>query len=106
MTPEAIVAVSAAVTMLVQLAKWGGVPKCYAPLMVLVCSLVTVALWGYSQGEFSRTSLFTYFVTALTVTMSAVGIYGFTTREQEPTPPRARRVIEAPPTRPLNPPRE
>jgi hypothetical protein len=81
-------AISAAVTALTQLAKWQGVPRQYAPLVVVLLSILVTALWAFSQGDFGRQSLFSYFAAALTIAMSAVGIYGFATRE---APPPGRR---------------
>jgi hypothetical protein len=88
---EAIAAVSVAVTTMTQLVKWAGLPKNLAPLVVFVFSILGTALWAYSVGDFSRTTMFGYFAGALTVAMTAVGIYGFTTREAMRQPRRAAR---------------
>lgn len=78
MDGQAIVAVSASVVALTQLAKWGGVPDKLGPIIVLLLSAVGVAFWGYSTGTFSRASSFEYFAGWIAVATSAAGIYGFT----------------------------
>lgn len=93
MNAEAIAAISAAVTVMVQLAKWMGLPKRWAPFAVLAFSAAGVTLWVVSQGDYARTNLFSYFAGTLAVAMSAIGIYGFATREVPPAPARARRAV-------------
>lgn len=78
MNAEAVIAVSAAVTTLTQLAKWAGLPTKYAPMAVLLFSIVGVAVWAYSQAVMDRSMLFSYFAGVLAVAISALGIYGFT----------------------------
>lgn len=77
MNAEAIVSVSAAVVALVQLAKWGFVPDRFGPLAVLTLSLLGVAFWGWSQGDFTRASAFGYFAGWIAVATSAAGVFGF-----------------------------
>lgn len=75
---EAILTVSAAVVALTQLAKWGGVPDKYGPLLVLVLAAVGVTFWGYAEGTFERTVAFQYFAGWIGVATSAAGVFGFT----------------------------
>lgn len=79
MSGQAIVTVSAAVVALTQLLKWGGVVKDRrGPLMVLALALVGVAFWGWSSGDFNRSSAFGYFAGWIAVATSAAGVFGFT----------------------------
>lgn len=78
MTGEAIVTVSAAVVALVQLVKWAGLPDKTGPLIVLVFAALGVGLWVYSQAEFDRHALFSYFAGWVAVATSAAGVFGFT----------------------------
>jgi hypothetical protein len=78
MNGEAIISVSAAVVALTQLVKWAGLPDKVAPLAVLVLSLLGVAFWGWSTGEFTRAAAFTYFAGWIAVSTSAAGVFGFT----------------------------
>jgi hypothetical protein len=78
MDGEAIVAVSAAVVTLTQLAKWGGLPDKLGPLAVLFLAAVGVGFWAYSAGTFTRTTSFEYFAGWVAVATAAAGIYGFT----------------------------
>lgn len=78
MNAEAVITVAAAVTALVQFAKWSGVPDTKGPLVVLLFSLLGTAFWGYSRGDFMQTSAFSYFAGYIGVVTSAAGIFGFT----------------------------
>jgi O-antigen/teichoic acid export membrane protein len=78
MNAEAIVAVSAAVVALVQIIKWSGLPDKWGPVVVLVASLLGVAVWAYSRGDFSRAEAFGYFAGWIAVSLNAAGIFGFT----------------------------
>ncbi len=79
MTAESIVSISAAVVALTQLLKWGGViPDRYGALAVLVLSLLGVALFGFSEGTFTRAQTFPYFAAWIAVSLNAAGIFGFT----------------------------
>jgi hypothetical protein len=77
-TGEAIVTVSAAVVALTQLVKWAGLPPTRAPLAVIGLAALGVALWGVSDGFFSRSDLFSYFAGWVAVATSAAGVFGFT----------------------------
>jgi hypothetical protein len=78
MSGQAIITVSAAVVALTQIVKWSGLPDRRGPLAVLVLSLLGVAFWGYSTGDFTRASSFGYFAGWIAVTTSAAGVFGFT----------------------------
>lgn len=94
MNGEAIISISAAVVALVQLIKWAGVIKdAYGPIAVLVLSLMGVAFWGWSVGDFARAQAFGYFAGWIAVSMSAAGVFGFTRASGE-----AVSRMTAPPT--------
>jgi len=78
MDGQAIVSVSAAVTALTQIIKWGGLPDKLGPISVLILSLMGVGVWGWSEGTFERTQAFAYFAGWIAVSTSAAGIFGFT----------------------------
>jgi hypothetical protein len=79
MDAQAILTVSAAVVALTQLIKWASViPDKWGAVSVMVLSLVGVAFWGWSSGDFSRASAFAYFAGWIAVTTSAAGVFGFT----------------------------
>lgn len=78
MDAKAIMIVSGAVVMLVQLVKWAGLPDSRGPLAVLVCSLLGVAFWGWSRGDFTRATAFEYFAGFIVVAATAAGVFGFT----------------------------
>lgn len=78
MTGEAILTVSAAVVLLVQLAKWAGLPRRLAPLFVLLMSLLGVAFWGWAMGTIGdRMLAFEYFAGWISVAAAAAGVFGF-----------------------------
>jgi hypothetical protein len=78
MDAAAIIAVSAAVVALVQLAKWGFLKDSQGPLGVMVLSVVGVGIWAWSKGDFHRATAFDYFAGFIAVALNAAGIYGFT----------------------------
>lgn len=78
MDAAAIVAVSASVVGLVQIIKWAGLPDRWGPIGVLGVSLLGVAIWGWSKGNFERTVVFDYFAGWIAVSLGAAGIFGFT----------------------------
>jgi O-antigen/teichoic acid export membrane protein len=78
MSAQDVITVSAAVVALVQLAKWAGVPDGKGPIVVLVLSLLGVAFWGYSVGNYTRETAFAYFAAWIAVSTSAAGVFGFT----------------------------
>jgi hypothetical protein len=93
MTAEAIVAVSAAVVALTQLAKWQGISDRYGPIAVMVFALAGVLFWGWSNALLSRATAFGFFAGWLAVTTSASGVYGFSRASGE-----ALTRLTAPPT--------
>lgn len=78
MSAQDVLTVSIAVGILTQFAKWQGVPDGHGPIVVLLLSLIGVAFWGYSVGNFSRATAFLYFTGWLSVALNAAGIFGFT----------------------------
>lgn len=78
MNAQDVLTVSIAVSILVQFAKWQGVPDGKGPIVVLVLSLIGVGFWAYSVGNFQRETAFLYFAGWLSVALNAAGIFGFT----------------------------
>lgn len=78
MTGESILAVGAAVVTVVQLVKWAGIPDKYGPIAVMALSLFGVIFWGWSQGDITRATAFSYFAGWGAVSTTAAGIFGFT----------------------------
>lgn len=83
MTAEAIVAVSAAVVALTQLAKWSGLPDRHGAIAVLGLALVGVLFWGWSHDVLARAVAWDFFAGWISVAMSAAGIFGFTRASSE-----------------------
>lgn len=78
MDGQAIIAVSAAVVALVQLAKWSGVPDKYGPACVLALAVLGTAVWAWSKGSYSQAGAFDLFAGWIAVATSAAGVFGFT----------------------------
>jgi len=82
MDAQAILTVGAAVVALVGLLKWMGVNQDLHPLAVpitlLVCSIIGVAFWAWSQADITRESAFDYFSGFVLVMTSAAGVFGYT----------------------------
>jgi hypothetical protein len=80
MSAESIVAISAAVTALVQLTKWAGLKDQWGPVIVIVFSGIGVALWLSSQPMWPpvRTDTWQIFAGWVAVSLSAAGVFGFT----------------------------
>lgn len=78
MNGEAIISVSAAVVALVSLIKWAGVTERFGPVAVLLLSALGCGVWGFSTGDVSKTTFFSYFAAWVAVATSAAGVYGFT----------------------------
>lgn len=83
MNAEAILAVSASVVALVQLVKWAGLSTKYAPVAVLVCSLMGVLFWGWSTNTMTRATAFEVFAGLIAVMTSAAGVFGFVRESRE-----------------------
>jgi hypothetical protein len=78
MDANAISVIAAAVTALVQVVKWQGLPDRWGPVVVLVFAAIGVGVWVYAQGAFVRTDAFAYFSAWVTVALSSAGVFGFT----------------------------
>lgn len=78
MDAGAIITVSAAVVALTQICKWGFLKDKQGPLAVLILSLLGVAMWAWSKGDFQRASVFDYFAGFVAVALNAAGVFGFT----------------------------
>jgi hypothetical protein len=79
-TAEAIVAISAAVVAITQLAKWAKLPDHWGPLAVILLSGVGVSVWLFSQQTWPpvRTDTWEIFAGWVAVALSAAGVFGFT----------------------------
>jgi len=77
MDAQSIVTVSVPVVLLTQIFKWAGLPLRWAPVVILVLSLLGVLFWGYSQNQFTRADLWSYFAGWVSVSVSAAGVFGF-----------------------------
>jgi hypothetical protein len=80
MSAESIVAISAAVTALVQLTKWAGLRDQWGPVIVILFSGIGVAIWLASQPAWPpvRTDIWAIFAGWISVALSSAGIFGFT----------------------------
>lgn len=79
MDGQAILAVSTTVVALTHLIKWIGLPKRFAPFVVIILSALGVLLWGYTQPDFvGREEIFSYVAGWISVTTSAATVFGFT----------------------------
>ncbi len=78
MDGQAIISVSAAVVAVCQLLKWAFLPDKAGPLAVLVLALLGVALWAYSENNFTRETSFDYFAGWIAVALGSAGTFGFT----------------------------
>jgi len=77
---EGIIAVSAAVVALVQLAKWAGLRDSWGPLAVIALSVAGVMVWLVSGESWppARTDIWPIFSGIIAVTLSSAGVFGFT----------------------------
>jgi hypothetical protein len=76
MDGTAIVAAGSAVSAAVELLKRANVvPTKYAIAVVIGISLVVVALWAWTAGDFSQATAFGYLTGWLSVSGTAVGAY-------------------------------
>jgi hypothetical protein len=80
MTAEAIVAISAAVVAITQLAKWAKLPDHWGPLAVILLAGLGVGIWLFSQQTWPpvRTDTWEIFAGWVAVALSAAGVFGFT----------------------------
>lgn len=67
----------AAVVPLVQLCKYSGVPKQWAPAAVAVLSLVVTVLLIYQDGGVVQSRALSYFMGWVSILTGASGVYGF-----------------------------
>jgi hypothetical protein len=100
---DAVVAVSAAVVALTQLAKWAKLPEQYGPIAVIVISGFGVLVWlaGADQWPPARTDIWPIFSGWVAVTLTAAGTFGFTraavgavTRATPPPDGAAEQAVE------------
>lgn len=77
MDAEAIVTIGASIVLLVQLCKWAGLPRRWAPLVVFVVSALGVAVWAWSRGVYDRAAAWQLFAAWIAVAGTASGVYGF-----------------------------
>ena len=73
---EQVMAISAVVTTLTQIAKASGVKGPTALLVCGVLSALAVVLFGYSNVGFAREATWSYFAAWASVYLAAVGIFG------------------------------
>jgi hypothetical protein len=82
LTAESVVTVAAAITALVQILKWGGLPDGRAPWAVLGLSLLGVLMYQLSFAPndhiFARQDIWPIFAAWIAVALSSAGVYGFT----------------------------
>jgi hypothetical protein len=74
-----VIGITTAVVVLVQMVKWacGDWTRDRELLLVFGVSLAVLALWVVSSQTFVLAALWVYFLTWLTVSTSAAGVYGF-----------------------------
>ncbi len=80
MSSEGTIAIAAAVVALVQLWKWAGLRDSWAPLAVILLSVVGVLVWLLSGESWppSRHDVWPILTGIIAVTLSAAGTFGFT----------------------------
>lgn len=78
MDANAVALIGVPVVALTQIAKWARLPDSWAPVLVLIFAAFGVAIWTASYGGFHQADLFNYFVSWITTSVAAAGVYGFT----------------------------
>jgi hypothetical protein len=75
---DAVIAVSALVAALTQIAKWSGLPDRFGPIAVLILAALGTAVWAYSANDFRQETTFAYVSGWAAVSLTSAGIFGFT----------------------------
>lgn len=77
MDATAVISVSGAIVMLLQVLKSGGaVTGRWALTVAAVLSILGVVVWAYSVGNYDRPQLWGYFAGWIAVFTSAAGVFG------------------------------
>lgn len=76
MDAKAVIAVSGAIVMLIQILKATGLTGRWALVAAALLSIAGVAIWGYSLGTYSRPQTWDYFAGWIAVFTSAAGAFG------------------------------
>lgn len=76
MDATAVIAVSGAIVMLLQVLKSAGLTGRWALVSAAVMSMVGVGVWAYSQGNYGRPETWGYFAGWIAVFTSAAGVFG------------------------------
>jgi hypothetical protein len=76
MNAQAVIAVSGAIVMLIQVLKSAGISGRWALVLAAGLSALGVALWAYSTGSYSRPQTWDYFAGWIAVFTSAAGAFG------------------------------
>lgn len=76
MDATAVIAVSGAIVMLLQVLKSAGLTGRWALVSSAVMSMVGVVVWGYSQGTYERPETWAFFSGWVAVFTSAAGVFG------------------------------
>lgn len=76
MDAKAVIAISGAVVMLLQVLKAAGLAGRWALVVSALLSILGVYIWGYSAGAFSRAATWDYFAGWIAVFSSAAGVFG------------------------------
>lgn len=76
MNAQAVIAISGAIVMLIQILKSAGVTGRWALLTAAALSALGVGVWGYSAGDYVRAQTWDYFSGWIAVFTSAAGAFG------------------------------
>jgi hypothetical protein len=76
MTVEQATVVSGAIVPILQIVKSAGLAGRYALIWAAGLALLGVGLWAYSEGDFSRTTTWSYFAGWAICFTSAAGVFG------------------------------
>jgi hypothetical protein len=83
MDPQAIAAVSLATATFVQILKAAGVSGKWALPVAALVSGLSIAIWAFSHGTFTRETSWDYFVAFGVVLSSAAGVFGLINKGAE-----------------------
>lgn len=75
MSPEAVLAVTGTVLILVEIAKASRLPKRWGPLAAAVFSAIGVGVWAYSNGGMPQSSAFSFLTAWANITLQAIGAF-------------------------------